>query len=229
MANARKMIDWLLLTAVAAMIAAGLLAMGLSAAGCGPVQVGPDDGPIVSAAAEVSAKMYADVSAEIAAVHIEKETVQTTVSSTSQPATAEGHTEARQTAGRDATVTAPTTTVNLSGSAWPIVAMVALLAAGALAVLYMRAKVVGESKVAEARSDFTMAAHNVDRARIEYERLEANALAVARAVSKLPAGSIDRNALLAMIGMSLPDRAAWDRLIKTNGLKVRRSYAAPGR
>ena len=108
---------------------------------------------------------------------------------TSQPATG---TQGDTNAGGDARPIQ--VVVTASGSAWPLVAFVAVVVAGGLMLLLL---------VLKLRSD----------------RQRGNALAVARAIKDLPAG-MHRDALLAMVKDNLPDRQAWDELLDAAGLRI---------
>ncbi len=138
--------------------------------------------------------------------------------STSQPATTNA--KATQTAGRDTTQTS--NTVNVSGSAWPIVAVVAVIAAGFCCVLYLRAKIHEVRDVGNARRRESKAGMAVQRAYDEARVMEDNAAAVAEAISAYPAGEV-RDVILALIRSELPDKAAWNRFLGARGLRVKRS------
>ncbi|MFA4945766.1 MAG: hypothetical protein WC789_13845 [Lentisphaeria bacterium] len=117
-----------------------------------------------------------------------------------------------RTAGRD--VSDRTLIVNASGSAWPIVACVAAVVAGLVALGWLRT--AGKAK-----------------------RLRGNALAVARAIAAqapaeaAPDGGVmflprrkgvadGVKPVLGMIEKTLPHRADWDRLLDADGCRVRR-------
>lgn len=189
-----------------------VLAALLAAPGCqadkGAVQVGPVDGPAAEAVAFMPVE--ADVASPEANVSVARSRT------TSQPA--ETHVDAD--AGRDARQI----TVNLtaSGGGWAAVATLlataAVIVAVVLAVMYVRAR----SAENAARGRVVTAVHNIDRARAEYERLYANAVAVADAISKQPAG-VERNALLATIRAMLPNKLAWDDVLEQHGLRVHKT------
>ncbi len=167
-------------------------------------------GPLLSGCVP-PAVVRADLDADVAAQANLASLVANVATATSQPASA----EAVQHAGRDGRQT--TTTINVSGSAWPIVAVAAAIAAAVLGVVYLRAEL-------RRHRDVETAGHAVHRAAREYGTLERNATAVAKAISCLPAGA-DRDRLLTAIRDELAargDLVDWDKLLAAGGLRVRR-------
>ena len=128
---------------------------------------------------------------------------------TSQPVTGtQGDTQA----GRDAKPIQ--IIVTASGSAWPLVATACIVLALVLSVIYLRSRQDGRDKLRKAK----------DWAEREAKRtgvVTGNALGVAKAIKNLPAGS-DRDALLTTIAGELRDKAAWDELLDSFGLRVHR-------
>ena len=193
-----------ILLLAAAALAGLVLARG--PLGCEPkVQIGPDSGPAVEAAIDAN---VASPEASYA-------------SATSQPAT----TDVDAAAGRDSKPL--TINVSASGSGWisifVVLAIGAAVVGAVLAVMYSRAKAAAAIETSRA----TAAVHNVDRALAEYDRLEGNAIGVAKAISKLPPGS-HRDGLLLMIRQYLHDRQSWDALLKAKGLRVHSRQAVGG-
>ncbi len=128
--------------------------------------------------------------------------------------------DAKAEAGRD--VEQKPINVNVSGSDWAMVAIVALLVAGTLGVLYFRARLRANGAVANARHQGQVALRTVDRTNQDLRILRDNALAVAKAIAKLAPGS-NRDALLTMISAYVPNRIAWDELLGDHGLRVNRT------
>jgi len=189
------------------------IALGCSAAlhGCGgPREAAPADGdrPLVRVGS--ASRPAAELHVSPGAVRAEG-TAELSVGRQSRATSQAADVTAAPTdvrAGGDADSRQTTITVNASGSGWALVAAIAaaLLAAIVLGLLWLRAR---QAYQAEADT----AGHAINQASVEYERLRAEALAVAEAIRDMGPGP-QRDRLLAGIRAGLgAEREHWDQVI----------------
>lgn len=198
----RRIADALTVVCLAAGLALVGLLYGLACAsinGCSP-QIGDPNKPAVQMGSATQPMMQADANVVVAVLSPQasvgdlaspragRDLYQGGQTTASQPAAA------TSTQGGSGDQSATNTAVSASGSAWGIVAVVAMLVAGFVAVAWIRATMGRQAE-------------------------RANARAVAAAIREQGPGP-QRDRLLGNIEALLPDETAWKRTI--NGLAVRR-------